>query len=126
MVVEAKGYNVAKVVISPKLTAGSTTNVGNKKEYEKLRDMVASSGLMRVVATLTVGGTDMDFDGICMANLYGSGIEFSTIVWIGDQTTPKIVGGQLYIESNTLKCAINYCPVTVSNLQAKSSKSKVE
>lgn len=124
MVVESKGYNIAKVVVSQKLTAGESTAIGTKADYDKLRDLVANSGQMRVISTLTVSGNDMDFDGICMANLYESGIEFSTIVWIGDQTTPKIVGGQLFMEGNSLKCAINYCPVTVANLAKSRTKSE--
>lgn len=124
MVVESKGYNVAKVVVSQKLVAGESTAIGNKQNYDKLRELVASSGQMRVISTLTVSGNDMDFDGICMANLYEGGIEFSTIVWIGDQTTPKIVGGQLYMDGNYLKCSINYCPLTVANVAKSRTKSE--
>lgn len=116
MVVESKGYNVAKVVTGKKLVAGEAMAIGNKTDYDKLREMVSNSGLMRVTTVLTVSGNDMEFDGVCMANLYETGIEFSTIVWIGDQSTPKIVGGQLFMDGTSLKCSINYCPVTVANL----------
>lgn len=125
MTVESKGYNVAKVVIGTKLTSGEATAIGTAQDYEKLRELVGNSGLMRVKCTLKVGGVDMDFDGTCIANLWSDGIEFSTIVFNGaDTSTPKIVGGQLYMDGTSLKCSINYCPVTV--VTAKAARSKAE
>lgn len=122
MVVESKGYNVAKVVTGKELKTSEDVVIGTLQDYQKLRELVSNSGLMRVVTGLDVSGTKMSFDGTCIANLWSDGIEFSTIVWNGeDDTAPKIVGGQLYMDDNSLKCAINYYPVG-STSSAKSKK----
>ena len=122
MLVESKGYNVAKVVTGKELKTTEDVVIGTLQEYQKLMELVSNSGLMRVVTGLDVSGTKMNFDGTCIANLWDDGIEFSTIVWNGeDDTAPKIVGGQLYIDGTSLKCAINYYPVGTA-AQAKSKK----
>lgn len=109
MTVESKGYNVAEVVLDTKLVSGQATAIGTLKDYNKIRELVDNSGLMRVKTVLTVSGTDMTFDGTCIANLWEEGIEFSTIVFNGaDSSVPKIVGGQLYMDGTSLKCSISY------------------
>lgn len=110
MKVGSKGYNVAEVLIDTKLVSGEATTIGGLEDYQKLRELAGNSGLMRVKCTLDVSGTDMNFDGTCIANFWDEGIEFSTIVFNGaDTSAPKIVGGQLYMDGANLKCSINYC-----------------
>lgn len=109
MTVESKGYNVAEIVIDKKLVNLQATTIGTAKDYEKIRGLVENSGLMRVRTVLTVSDVDMTFDGTCIANLWDEGIEFSTIVFNGaDTSVPKIVGGQLYMDGANLKCSISY------------------
>lgn len=109
MKVGSKGYNVAEVIVDTTLVSGEATSIGAVQDYEKLRELVDNSGLMRVKCTLDVSGTEMNFDGTCIANLWDEGIEFSTIVFNGaDTSVPKIVGGQLYMDGADLKCSINY------------------
>lgn len=120
MVVESKGYNVANVMVGVKLKTSEDVAIGTAKDYEKIRELVSNSGLMRVSTILDVSGTEMQFDGVCIANLWDDGIEFSTIVWNGEDTNvPKIVGGQLYMDGTSLKCSINYVPL---GSQAKAKK----
>lgn len=120
MKVEAKGYNIAEITTGVKLVAGESVAVGTRKDLDKIVELVNNSGLIRVKSVVTVGGSDLNFNGVVTANLFdyndATFIEFHTITYASDSVTggdPIIVGGQLYMDGTTLKCHLT--AVTVSS-----------
>lgn len=91
MVIKNRSYNIPKVTLSTTLTIG-TNNVGTETEYNKLRSLVAESGLLYVEADLS--GADMKGTMIC--NVADNGIEMFTITNYGNN--PKIIIGYLIVD----------------------------
>lgn len=114
ILINSQGYNIADVEILTKLIAGESTAIGTKKDYESLRSF-AETGSMQVKCTLAYGGNDMVFDGSVDCNLFETGIEFYTTIYPGPTVTggdPILVGGQLFMDGNDMKCHINVTPVS--------------
>ena len=108
--------------------AGESVTVGTRKDLDKIAELVGNSGLIRVKSIVTVGGSDLNFNGIVTANLFDdSGIkcvEFHTVTYASDSITggsPIIVGGQLYMDGTACKCHITAVPVSGAS-RSKSAK----
>ena len=114
-------YNVPVVETGATLVAGESVTIGTQKDLDKLVKLTSKSGLMRVKTATTIGGNTMNFDGTCVCNFFAGNIEFHTVVYASDSITggdPIIIGGQLYMDSNNLKCHIT--AVTVASNRSKS------
>ena len=117
--ISSKGYNIGSVEVDTKLVASQSVTIGDKRDFGVLLSF-AESGIMRVKATVTIGGSDLDFDGCVTCNLFGlnygtPGVEFSTIVFASDSQTggaPIIVGGQFYMDDDNLVCHLTATTVS--------------
>lgn len=91
MVIENRSYNIPKVTVSGTLTAG-TNKVGTEAEYNKLRSLVAESGLF--YGEMNLSGANMKGSMIC--NVADSGIEMFTVTNYGNN--PRIIIGYLIVD----------------------------
>lgn len=110
----SRGYNIAKIDVSTKLVAGSTVTIGNESDFDAICSF-AETGILRVKATIDMGATDAEFDGCVVCNKCPNGIEFATTTFYaaGEPLggSPIIVGGQMLMDDNKLKCHITATPL---------------
>lgn len=103
------GYNIAKLDVSTKLVAGESVVIGDANDYDAIKSFSAS-GIMRIKATIDMGATDAEFDGTVVCNQCPNGIEFATITFYNPSYPtggdPIIVGGQILMDGDDLKCHI--------------------
>ena len=90
MYIENRGYNIPKVTVTGTLTTGSNT-VGTEKEYNKLRNLVSSSGVF--YGEMNLGGDSLKGTMIC--NVADSGIEMFTITNYGNNL--RVIIGYLVV-----------------------------
>lgn len=90
MVIENRSYNIPKVTVSGTLSTG-TNIVGTEAEYNKLRSLVAESGLF--YGEMNLSGANMKGSMIC--NLADGGIEMFTVTNYGNN--PRIIIGYLVV-----------------------------
>lgn len=108
------GYNVGTVDISTKLIAGETVEIGTPDDCDAIVAF-AQTGILKVKATVDMGASDANFDGVVTVNKCPNGIEFATITYYGDSptgSTPIIVGGQMLMDDGKLKCHIVATPIS--------------
>lgn len=110
----SRGYNIAKIDVSTKLVAGSTVTIGNESDFDAICSF-AETGILRVKATIDMGATDANFDGCVVCNKCMNGIEFATITFYDPSSptggSPIVVGGQMLMDDNKLKCHITATPL---------------
>ncbi len=90
MYIENRGYNIPKVTVSGALTTGSNV-VGTEKEYNKLRNLVSSSGVF--YGEMKLGDDNLKGSMIC--NVADSGIEMFTITNYGNNL--RVIIGYLVV-----------------------------
>lgn len=90
MYIENRGYNIPKVTVTGTLTTGSNV-VGTEKEYNKLRNLVSSSGIF--YGKMNLGGDNLKGTMIC--NVADSGIEMFTITNYGNNL--RVIIGYLVV-----------------------------
>ena len=108
------GYNVGTVEISTKLVAGETVVIGTLDDCLAIKAF-ADTGILKVKATVDMGAADANFDGVVVCNKCPNGIEFSTITYfsaIPTDSTPIIVGGQMLMDGDDLKCHLVATPIS--------------
>ena len=99
MVIKNTGYNVLDCNITTSLTHDVKTEIGTKKDFEKILDVACKAGLVRGEMTLDT----VKMKGTMILNPYAdlSGIEFFTVSMAGGGT-PFVVIGDLTVETNKL------------------------
>lgn len=91
------GYNIAEVIISAAITAGTKTEIGTSADYKALQETAKRSGIFKVKAT--IGGTPMQ--GVCNANeVTDAFIDFGTVTNMGG--TPSAVAGTVTNEGGKM------------------------
>ena len=108
------GYNVGTIDISTKLVSGESVTIGNKDDYDAIVAF-AQTGTMKVKVTIDLGNDDANFDGTVVCNRCPNGVEFSTVTYFSDSptgSTPIIIGGQILMDGDNLKCHISATTVS--------------
>lgn len=91
MIIENRGYNIPKVTVTGTLTTGSNV-VGTEDEYNKLRNIVSSSGMF--YGEVNLAGDNLKGTMIC--NVADEGIEMFTITNYGNEL--RVIVGYLVVD----------------------------
>jgi len=100
------GYNIAEVIVSAAITAGTKTEIGTSADYKALQETAKRSGIFKMKAN--IGGVPMQ--GVCNANEVNDNfIDFGTVTNMSN--TPSAVAGTVTNEGGKM-----YVTLTVTTI----------
>lgn len=117
MEIKNHGYNVGEVTIDTVLTLGVRTEIGTKKDFDKVANLADAGGVTRVHCK--VG--DNKLDGAVFINHVENYIDIGSVTNFGG--TPYIIAGTAELDNGKMYITLSMTAVSAANASVNSTKS---